>query len=263
MPAIEIRSLYKEFFESQSLLNTIVHPFRKRNRKIVLNSVDLEIKNNELFCLIGPNGAGKTTLIKILCTLILPTSGSALVNGHDIVKDGKNVRSSIGFVSGEERSFFWRLSGIENLRFFAVLNNIPSRQISQEINRVMDIAGIDEPEKRFQEYSAGARQRLAIARALLREPDILFMDEPTKSLDPLISVTFRKFIKEELVSRHKKTVFFTTHQLEEAKTLADRLAILHQGEIRGVGTLKELRLGMGRSDEVSIEDIFSHYINKG
>lgn len=259
---IEIKNLCKEFYGTRGLLDSIAAPFKKGSKKIVLNKINLEIKKNELFCLIGPNGAGKTTLIKILCTLILPTQGHASVNGYDVIKEEKKVRESIGFISSDERSFFWRLSGIENLKFFAALYNLPSGRISKEVTRVIEIAGIEEPDKEFQQYSAGARQRLSIARSLLREQEVLFMDEPTKGLDPLMAVSFRKFIKEELVTRHKKTIFFTTHQLNEAEIMADRLAILHKGEIKAIGALAELKKGINQKEVITIEDVFNYYIEK-
>ena len=262
MNAIEIRDLDKEFYDAEGFLRSFLHIFRKKTKKIVLNKINLEVKKNELFCLVGPNGAGKTTLIKILCTLILPTQGHAFVNGYDVIKEEKKVRESIGLISSDERSFFWRLSGIENLKFFAALYNLPSSRISKEVTRVIEIAGIEEPDKEFQQYSAGARQRLGIARSLLKEPEILFMDEPTKSLDPLMTVSFRKFIKEELVVKHKKTVFFTTHQLNEAEIMADRLAILHKGETKAIGALAELKKGINQKEAVTIEDVFNYYIEK-
>lgn len=262
MNIIEVNNLYKEFCEPRTLLDSLTHPFRKGKPKVVLDRINLNVKKNELFCIVGPNGAGKTTLIKILCTLIMPTDGRAFVNGYDVTKEDRKARESIGLISGEERSFFWRLSGLENLRFFAALYNIPCSRIPREIERVMGIAGIDEPDKRFQEYSAGLRQRLGIARSLLREPEILFMDEPTKSLDPLIAASFKKFIREVLVVEHKKTVFFTTHQLNEAEMMADRLAILDKGKIKALNTIGELRKDTDLT-EPSIEDVFNYYIKQG
>lgn len=262
MDIIEVNNLYKEFYKSRTILDSIARPFKKGRPKVVLDRINLKVKRNELFCLVGPNGAGKTTLIKILCTLIMPTDGRAFVNGYDVIKEDRKARESIGLISGEERSFFWRLSGLENLRFFAALYNIPSSRLPREIERVLSIAGIDEPDKRFQEYSAGARQRLGIARALLREPEILFMDEPAKSLDPLMAASFRKFIREVLVIKHKKTVFFTTHQLNEAEMMADKLAILDKGQIKACGTLDDLKKHT-ELKEPGIEEVFSYYIKKG
>jgi len=261
MFAIETYKLYKEFYGHKGFLEAMLHPFRKGEKKIVLDDINLSVKRGELFCLLGPNGAGKTTLIKILCTLIMPTAGSALINGYDVVKEPARVREIIGMISSEERSFFWRLSGLENLRFFSALYNIPPSSVHKEIDRVIDIAGIDEPEKRFQEYSAGTRQRLGIARALLKEPEILFMDEPTKSLDPIASPGMRRFIKDILVKRHKKTVLFTTHQLKEAEDMADRMAVLSNGHVKAIGSLEELKSKTDHKGK-SIEELFSYYVKK-
>jgi len=258
---IKVNNLYKEFYEPRALTDSIIWPFKNGRPKIVLNRINLNVEKNELFCVVGPNGAGKTTLIKILCNLITPNSGTAFVNGYDMTVENQKARESIGFVSGEERSFFWRLSGLDNLRFFAAFYNIPSSKISEEIDRVISIAGIDEPDKRFQEYSAGAKQRLSIARSLLREPEVLFMDEPTKSLDPLIASSFRKFIKEVLVVKHGKTVFFTTHQLNEAEDMADRLAIMDKGKVKACGTLKDLREN-ARLGQSTVEELFNYYIKQ-
>ena len=263
MNAIEIRDLYKEFYIREGFLRSFLHLFKEKAKRVVLDKINLEVKKNELLCLVGMNGAGKTTLIKILCTLILPTQGRALVNGYDIIREEKKVRESIGLISSDERSFFWRLSGKENLNFFAALYNIPSRQIFKEVSRVIEIAGIEEPDKEFQQYSAGARQRLGIARSLLKEPEVLFMDEPTKSLDPLMADNFRGFIKEELIKKHKKTVFFTTHQLDEAEIMADRLVILDKGRIKAAGSIGELKKNMNLpGGNISIKDMFNYYVKK-
>ncbi|UEC42610.1 MAG: hypothetical protein METHAR1v1_740008, partial [Methanothrix sp.] len=147
--------------------------------------VDLLIRKGEVFGILGPNGAGKTTLIKILCTLVLPTAGAAKVNGYDVVRESGRVRDSIGLVTTDERSFYWRLTGRQNLEFFASLHNFYSddgREIVEELLEVVDLK--DAADVRFLNYSAGMKQRMAIARGLLNDPAVLFMDEPTRSLDP-------------------------------------------------------------------------------
>lgn len=261
MKIIEIDSLSKEFYLTKGLLETLIFPFQRKKKKTVLNQLSLSINKGELFCILGPNGAGKSTLIKILSNLLLPTTGKISVNGFDLLKESKKVRESIALISGDERSFFWRLSGLDNLKFFAELYGIPPANIPQEIRRVLDISKIDEPHKRFQEYSSGIKQRLAIARALLKEPKILFMDEPTKSLDPIISRTFRNFIKNELVKKHGITVLCATHQLVEAQMLADRLAILDQGKIKALGKLDDLREAAGTTNQ-TLEEVLLYYLNK-
>ncbi len=203
--------------------------------------VSIQVKAGELFGLLGPNGAGKTTLIKMLSTLILPTSGSALVNGYDLTQDGP-IKASIGLVTSDERSFFWRLTGRQNLEFFAQLHAVPAQQIAERVNEVLDnVALLNVADQRFLTYSTGMRQRLSIARALLNEPNLLFLDEPTKGVDPIAMQNFHRLILDRLKSELGVTIFLTTHNLEEAHTLCDRIAIMKTGQIRACGTFAELQ----------------------
>lgn len=218
----------------------------------VLNNINLAIGQGELFGLLGPNGAGKTTLIKILSTLILPSSGGAIVNGYDL-SDEPGVKTSIGLASGDERGFYWRLTGRQNLEFFAVLHHIPPHRIHARIQEVLKTTALEEAaDTRFSNYSSGMRQRLCIARALLNDPRILFLDEPTRALDPKAARELRTFIREELTRRHGVTVFLTTHSLEEAEEICDRIAILEKGEIKGCGTIEELKDRLGFADRYSM-----------
>jgi len=214
-----------------------------------------------LFCLVGTNGAGKTTLLKLLCNLILPTSGEIFINGYNVIKDSERTRSSIGLVTGDERSFYWRLTGKQNMKFFATFYNLSSYESRIKIDELFKLLHIEEPDKRFQEYSSGIKQRLSIARALLNDSPVLFLDELTKGLDPASAKELRIFIKETLVKEKKKTVFFSTHNLHEAEELADRIAFMRKGKITADGTIDELRKTMGRQD-ASIEDIYDYFMNK-
>lgn len=241
--AIKTQSLIKEF---------------KRNKKVI-DGIDLTINKGELFCLVGGNGAGKTTLIKILCNLILPTSGEIFINGCDMLRNPENVRFFIGLVTGDERSFYWRLTGRQNMEFFAAMYNLSPKKAKEKIIELFDILGINEPDKRFQEYPSGIKQRLSIARALLNKPDILFIDELTKNLDPTSAKDIRKFIKETLVRTQHKTVFFSTHHLHEVEELADRVAFMVKGRIAALGTIDELKKMIGRPD-ANIEDVYDYFI---
>jgi len=225
--AIETNGLTKEF---------IVY----RKTTVAINDVNLLIKEGELFGIIGANGAGKTTLIKILCCLILPTKGTACVHGYDILQNEEQVKSCIGLVSGEERSFYWRLTGRQNLQFFASLYNISASKAKERIKYLLDLLEIREPDRRYQEYSTGIKQRLAIAKSLLNDPKVLFIDEPTKSLDPETAQRVRAFIKNKIARQQNITVFFATHNLEEAEYLADHLALIDKGEIKVFGTMEEV-----------------------
>jgi len=250
--AIETHALTKVFLQRKSAFLSF---FRKSKPFFALDNVNLSVKKGEIFCLAGPNGSGKTTLIKILCSLILPTKGAALINGCDILNGDRRIKNTIGFVASDERSFYWRLTGRQNLMFFAALYNLTARLAAERIQKLIDFLEIESPDKRFQEYSTGIKQRLGIARSLLNDPQVLFMDEPTKSLDPNASVSLKDFIRDKLVRMEGKTVFFTTHNLYEAEKFSDRLAIINQGRIIACGSVLELKEIIGKP-ESNLENIF-------
>ena len=239
----------------------VIRNSRKRNVLTTLSGVNLRVKEGEVLGLLGPNGAGKSTLIKILCTLILPTVGEAYVNGYNVVKEGRQARSSIGFITTDERSFYWRLSGRENLQFFATLHNMPQSQVKARVEELLDVVHLknraDEP---FLNYSAGMKQRMAIARGLLNDPKVLFMDEPTRSLDPGAAKSLRDFIKDHIVTERGKTVLISTHQLDEAEQLCDTIAILDEGRIKVQGSPGELKKTLSESS--TLGDVFSFYTGK-
>jgi ABC-2 type transport system ATP-binding protein len=247
--ALDIQDLGKVFNKRRSLRDLLTHPFRNPGQVRALSGVSLEVGTGEIFGLLGPNGAGKTTLLKILSSLVVPTEGRALVNGHDVSTAAQRVRASIGLVTSDERSFYWRLSGRENLHFFAALYNVKKSKVRDRVSYLLDkvemTAKADQP---FMEYSTGTKQRLAIARALLGEPPIIFMDEPTRSLDPAAAKHLRKFVSETLNKEEGKTIVLATHNLHEAEQLCSRLAILHLSRIRREGTVAEV-CAMGSTRE--------------
>lgn len=244
--AIETTNLTKKFPLPGSIRDFLSGSSSSTSREVVaLDSVNISVPRGKLFGLIGPNGAGKTTLIKILCTLILPTSGEALIDGHDVTKYDARVRSSIGLVSGEERSFYWRLTGRQNLEFFAVLYNLPPVVARKKIERLLEELDLKEKaDHRFYTYSAGIKQRMAIVRGLLNDPSILLLDELTKSLDPVSARHIREIIREKIVNERGATVVFATHRLEEVENLCDGIVVLDKGRVRFGGTLEELKARM-------------------
>jgi ABC-2 type transport system ATP-binding protein len=237
--AVSTSELTKKFARTSGYRDLL--PFRNKQMVTAVEKVSLEIQPGEFFGLLGPNGAGKTTLIKLLCCLVLPTSGSASVYGNDILKKEQTVKRLVGLVNAEERSFYWRLTGRENLRFYASLYHLPRQESRQRIDELLNVVGLDkDADMRFQNYSTGMRQKMAIIRGLLSEPKVLFVDEPTRSLDPVSAQSVRAFLKEKVVIE-KKTIVLATHNLTEAEQLCDRLAIMDHGRLIALGTVKELR----------------------
>ncbi|HSE84409.1 MAG TPA: ABC transporter ATP-binding protein [Thermodesulfobacteriota bacterium] len=241
--SIETHNLTKKFPVIRRYHEMILHPFGRKD-VTVLSDVSIRVEKGELFGLLGPNGAGKTTLIKILCTLVLPDSGKALVGGFDVTKDPRRVRKLIGYVICDERSFYWRLTGRQNLKFFAKLNNISNREADLRIKKLLEFMELDrDADRMFKDYSTGMRQKLGIARGLLTDPEIIFMDEPTRSLDPITAQNLRKLIKEKLVGEEKRTVIFASHNLKEVEELCDRITIINKGEVKLTGRVEEIKRG--------------------
>jgi ABC-2 type transport system ATP-binding protein len=225
----------------------------RRTRKDVeaVKGVSFEIAPGELFGLLGPNGAGKTTTIKMLITLLIPTSGSATVLGHDVVTDVREVRRRIGYVFGGDRGLYERLSGLDNLRYFSELYGVPPREQKARIGALLELVGLTGREgERVEGYSRGMRQRLHIARGLLHDPDVIFLDEPSIGIDPVGARELRGTIAG--LREQGKTVLLTTHYMFEADELCDRIAVIRAGEIVAEGTPAELKglVSTGRVLEV-------------
>jgi ABC-2 type transport system ATP-binding protein len=233
--AIETRNLTKKFESEVRNLKSQRSIF-KRREPLILTAVDhlnLRIEKGELFGLLGPNGAGKTTLVKILCTLLPPDEGEAYVNGFDVVCQQMDVRRSIGALfSMGERGVFWRLNGYRNLEFFSAIYNVPRRKRHERIMEVLDLVGLkDKAFEHYQKYSGGMKRKLALARALLPDPPILLLDEPTVGLDVISSRSLREFIRNNLSKEAGKTVLYTTHYVEEASQICNRIGILNKGKL--------------------------------
>ena len=242
-PAILAESLVKRYPVFRGFRELVRHPFDRRT-VTSLDGLDLRVEPGRVFCLLGPNGAGKTTLIKILATLVLPDGGRALVGGHDVAREPGPAKRAVGYAVGEERSFYWRLSGRQNLEFFAALYGLRGAGRDRRIGEVLELAGLGEAAGlRFNTYSTGMKQMLAFARALLADASILLVDEPTRSLDPLAADRIRTFLCGELAGRQGKTVLWATHDLGEAADHADDIAVISRGRIRLQGPAEALARG--------------------
>ncbi len=220
-----------------------------------LTDVNLSIAQGELFGILGPNGAGKTTLVRILTTLLTPSEGVAEVCGHDVVQETKTVRRLIGVAFGGERGLYDRLSARDNLLFAAHLYDVPRRHLARRVDEVLDLVDLRRrADSRVETFSRGMKQRLHIARALVHDPAVVFLDEPSSGLDPVAARSLRSLIK-ELQSRGK-TVLMTTHEMFEADALCDRVAVLVEGRVRRLGSPEHLKstVTLERIVEVELRD---------
>jgi ABC-2 type transport system ATP-binding protein len=246
MAAIEAKDLRRTYKTSTGV-------FRRRTLEVeAVRGVSFEVAEGELFGLLGPNGAGKTTTIKMLITLLIPTSGSAHVLGLDVVKNPREVRKRIGYVFGGERGLYERLSGLDNLRYFAELYAVPPRDQKRRIAELLDLVGLTGREKeRVEGYSRGMRQRLHIARGLLHDPPVVFLDEPTIGVDPVGARELRRTISS--LTEAGKTVLLTTHYMFEADELCQRIAVINKGQIVAEGTPRDLKAIVADRTVIEIE----------
>ncbi|MDQ1604362.1 MAG: type transport system ATP-binding protein [Actinomycetota bacterium] len=226
----------------------------RRSSKVIeaVKGISFEVERGELFGLLGPNGAGKTTTIKMLITLLLPTGGHARVLGQDVVKDAREVRRRVGYVFGGDRGLYERLSGLDNLKYFAELYGVPRRDQGPRIGELLELVKLDGREReRVEGYSRGMRQRLHIARGLLHKPEVLFLDEPSIGIDPVGARELRQTVAS--LVEGGTTVLLTTHYMFEADELCDRIAVIAGGEIVARGTPAELKRGVSGGSVLEVE----------
>jgi ABC-2 type transport system ATP-binding protein len=205
---------------------------------VALRGVDLKVSRGEVVGLVGPNGAGKTTLLKIVSTLLQPTSGSVLVDGHDTRHDAQAVRDRIGLVLADDRALYWRLTGRENLEFFGVMHGLTHRDAKARSGVLLDQVGLASRDKLVFGYSSGMRARLSLARALLTRPPLLLLDEPTRALDPVASAAVGEMLR--MAAADGVAVFLSSHRLDEVENACDRIVIMTDGAVRFDGAVSEL-----------------------
>jgi ABC-2 type transport system ATP-binding protein len=242
-PVLLVEGLVKRYPVYRGFRELVLHPFDRRF-VTALDGLDLEVGRGRVSCLLGPNGAGKTTLLKVLATLVLPDGGRALVEGRDVVREPGRAKAAVGLAVGDERSFYWRLTGRQNLEFFAALYGLRGGVRDRRVGELLKLAGLEEAaDLRFNGYSTGMRQMLSFARALLADAAILLVDEPTRSLDPQAADRIRSFLRVELAGRQGKTVLWATHDLGEAADCAHDIAVISRGRIRLSGPASTLAAG--------------------
>jgi ABC-2 type transport system ATP-binding protein len=246
MNAIEVKNLKRVYRAHIGVIK------RSVKEVVAVEDISFDIKSGELFGLLGPNGAGKTTTVKMLATLLIPTKGTASILGFDVVKDANEVRKHIGFIFGGERGLYWRLSGIDNLRYFASLYGVEPEVSKKRIPYLLEMVGLkDRGNERVEGYSRGMKQRLHVARTLLHDPEILFLDEPTIGLDPVGARDFRQVIRN--LQSEQKTILLTTHYMFEADSLCQRVAVIDKGVIVALDSPSELKKDVADLSVIEIE----------
>ncbi len=230
-----------EVSDLRRIYNVRTGVIRRTTKEVLaVDGISFQVRPGELFGLLGPNGAGKTTTVKMLTTLLLPTSGEARVAGFDVVDQPQEVRRRIGFIFGGERGLYWRLSGYDNLRYFASLYHVAPDEAERRIARLLELVGLNGREdEKVEGYSRGMKQRLHVARTLLHEPEILFLDEPTIGLDPVGARQMRDVIRN--MQAENKTILLTTHYMFEADALCDRIGVIDEGKIVALDTPEGLK----------------------
>lgn len=238
---------------AENLVRSFGHKTSNSSVKIAVNGISFKVRKGEIYGILGPNGAGKTTTIKMLSTLLIPTSGKVEILGKD-VSDEKNVRAlreKINIVSGGERGLYYRLSGRQNLEFFADLYGISKKEQRSLIDHLLSLVELTEAaDIKVESYSRGMKQRIHIARALINNPEILFLDEPTIGLDPEISKGIRALIKK--LSENGTTIILTTHYMFEAEELCNNMIILSHGNIVGEGTVYDIKNSISGVSSIKI-----------
>lgn len=243
---ISVNNIKKKFYD------------KKNGDFYAVNDVSFDVEKGEIFGLLGPNGAGKTTLLRMVATIMEQNEGAISVNGFDTLKDPDGVKRSIGFLSGNTK-LYKKLTPVETMRFFGQFYQIDKGEMERRINEIIDILDMESFKDRVVEkLSTGQVQKTSIARCMIHNPDIYILDEPTLGLDILTSRTIIDFIKSK--KEEGKTVIFSTHYMEEADSLCDRIGLIHKGEIVACGTKEELQTLTGHE---SIRDIFLKYIDRG
>jgi ABC-2 type transport system ATP-binding protein len=251
--AIEANGLTKDFEKGRRTLWQRMRrePDRRETFRAV-DGVDLRVEEGEVFGILGPNGAGKTTTMRMLATLLEPTSGTATVLGHDLVRDARAIRRRLGAVLSGERSLYWKLTARENLEYFAALYHVPPREAGARIAAILEVVHLtDRADDYVEKFSTGMRQRLVLARALLPAPALLLLDEPTVGLDPQAARDLRDRVL--MLRDEGRTVLLTTHYMEEADQLCDRIAIVDHGRIVALDTPAALKRGLNATEVVRLE----------
>jgi ABC-2 type transport system ATP-binding protein len=237
---ISIRDVTMRFPIAKRYREWLISPFSPRRVCTALTHATLDVQAGDRIAVMGPNGAGKTTLLKLIGGLLLPTEGAIAVNGFSTLHDNAAARKSVGFIFNEERSFFWRLTGVQNLEFFGALDNLSGAHLRDRVRYLIGLVGLqDAGDRLVSGYSSGMKQRLALARVLIAEPDVLILDEPTRALDPIACDEMVDLIMARIYHNSSKTLLIATHRLEEAMTLCNKVMIIDGGRVKAFDSIAD------------------------
>jgi ABC-2 type transport system ATP-binding protein len=247
---VRIEKLTKIYYPRQrkGLLRAEVRPVE------ALREVSMEIRQGEIFGLLGPNGAGKTTLIKCLTTLLLPTAGDAWVHGYHIMRDENRVRASVGCMLMGERGLYWKLTGRENLEFFAALYHLTPKSRRQRAQEILELLQLEDiADRTVETYSSGQKMKLAFGKALVNDAPVLVLDEPTSTLDVPSARELRDIVRQ--LNRQGKTIIYTTHIMSEAETLCDRVAIIDRGRVIALDSVEGLKASLKKERVLRVDGV--------
>jgi len=243
-PALDVRSVVKNFRRGRGLKKKITR---------AVDGASLSLARGELFGLLGPNGAGKTTLVRCVATLLIPDAGTIEVLGHDAFKDSRYCRQRIGLLTSGERTLYWKLSARDNLNFFAALYGLTGKARDKRVDYLLELMELkDVARDRLERYSSGMKQKVSLARAILHNPDLILLDEPSLGLDPQFARFIRQFIKDELNRKQGKTILLTTHYMDEADELCQRIAFINKGRIVDVKTPEQYKRDIPHTEVLEI-----------
>jgi ABC-2 type transport system ATP-binding protein len=240
-PIISVSGVTMRFPIAKRYREIVFHPFRARRVHTALTDASLEVATGDRIAVMGPNGAGKTTLLKLIGGLLVPTQGEVIVDGRDTVHHNTAARLSVGFMFNEERSFFWRLTAVQNLEFFGALDNLRGKDLRDRIRELIHLVGLEaSANKLVGEFSSGMKQRLALARGLISDPRVLILDEPTRALDPVACEDLVDLIISRVYAGSGKTLLIATHKMEEAMELCNKVLVINAGRIKSFQSIGDL-----------------------
>jgi ABC-2 type transport system ATP-binding protein len=240
-PIVSVRGVTMRFPITKRYREIALHPLRRRRVFTALTGASLEVEPGDRIAVLGPNGAGKTTLLRLIGGLLLPTEGEVVINGFNTQRHSTRARKCVGFVMNEERSFFWRLTAEQNLEFFGALDGLWGADLKARTRELLRLVGLEASASRLvSDFSSGMKQKLALARGLIADPEVLILDEPTRALDPVAADEMARLILDRIHRDTRKTLLIATHRLEEISTLCTKVVVIAGGKLKAFDRVADI-----------------------